>query len=62
LCVLNGLSPRIPRVTITLDPRRTVLDIIYIAITIAFFAVMLGYVRGCERLGRDVAGNEERTQ
>lgn len=38
------------------------LDILYIAITVAFFALMLAYVRGCERLGRDVAGSEERTQ
>jgi len=27
------------------------LDIIYIAVTVAFFALMLAYVRGCERLG-----------
>ena len=27
------------------------LDIVYIALTVAFFALMLAYVRGCERLG-----------
>ena len=35
------------------------LDLAYIVITIAFFSLMLGYVRGCERLGRD-AGAEDR--
>jgi len=34
------------------------LDIIYIAVTVAFFALMLAYVRGCERLGRDETGEE----
>lgn len=28
------------------------LDIAYIALTLAYFGVMLAYVRGCERLGR----------
>ena len=32
------------------------LDFIYIAVTVAFFALMLAYVRGCERLGRDETG------
>jgi hypothetical protein len=27
------------------------LDIAYIALTVAFFALLLAYVRGCERLG-----------
>ncbi len=36
------------------------LDVIYIAVTIAFFALMLAYVAGCERLGRDGTGEEER--
>jgi hypothetical protein len=35
------------------------LDLIYIAVTLVFFGLMLAYVRGCERLGRD-AGGEER--
>ena len=35
------------------------IDIIYIAVTLAFFGLMLAYVRGCERLGRD-ASSEER--
>ena len=31
------------------------LDVIYIAATIAFFALMLAFVRGLESLGRDPA-------
>jgi hypothetical protein len=27
-------------------------DIAYIALTVAFFALMLAYVRGCEHLGK----------
>lgn len=34
------------------------LDIIYIAVTLAFFGLMLAYVRGCERLGRDTTGED----
>jgi hypothetical protein len=29
------------------------LDIVYVLATLGFFAAMLAYVRGCERLGRD---------
>jgi hypothetical protein len=29
-----------------------IIDILYVAGIIAFFAGMLAYVRGCERLGR----------
>ncbi len=36
------------------------LDILYILITLAFFGLMLAYVRGCEHLGRDGTGEEER--
>ncbi len=28
------------------------LDILYIALTLVFFAVMLAYVRGCDSLGK----------
>jgi hypothetical protein len=28
------------------------LDVAYIALTLVFFALMLAYIRGCERLGR----------
>jgi hypothetical protein len=35
-----------------------VIDIIYIAVTLAFFGLMLAYVRGCERLGKDLTGEE----
>ena len=34
-------------------------DAIYVAATIAFFAFMLAYVRGCERLGREASGERE---
>jgi hypothetical protein len=34
-------------------------DAIYVAATIAFFAHMLAYVRGCERLGREASGARE---
>lgn len=35
-------------------------DIAYIALTVGFFALMLAYVRGCERLGRDSTDEAER--
>jgi hypothetical protein len=35
-------------------------DLLYVALTIVFFALMLAYVRGCERLGHDATGEEER--
>ena len=31
------------------------IDLIYVLGTVAFFALMLGYVAACERLGRDSA-------
>jgi hypothetical protein len=37
------------------------LDVVYILGTIAFFALMLLYVRACERLGRDTADRTENT-
>jgi hypothetical protein len=36
------------------------LDAVYILVTLAFFALMLAYVRGCEKLGEDGAGEEDR--
>jgi hypothetical protein len=35
------------------------LDLLYILATLAFFAAMLAYVRGCELLGRDAPDAEE---
>jgi hypothetical protein len=35
-----------------------VLDLVYLLLTLAFFGLMLVYVRGCERLGRDASGEE----
>lgn len=36
-------------------------DIAYIALTLAFFGLMLAYVRGCERLGREATDEEQRS-
>jgi hypothetical protein len=36
------------------------LDLVYILVTLAFFGLMLAYVVGCERLGRDGSGEEQR--
>ena len=33
-------------------------DILYVAGSVAFFALMLGYVAACARLGRAAAGEE----
>jgi hypothetical protein len=35
------------------------IDIAYVAATVAFFAIMHFYVRGCAALGRDRAAEEE---
>ena len=37
------------------------LDLLYIAITIAFFAIMLAYVRGCKVLGREPVHEDDRS-
>lgn len=37
------------------------LDLIYVAVTIVFFALMLGYVRACERLGRGTTDHTDHT-
>lgn len=34
------------------------LDAVYVVLTLAFFALMLGYVRGCDALGRRRDGEE----
>lgn len=36
------------------------LDVVYIAVTLAFFGLMLLYVHACAHLGKDVSGQEER--
>jgi hypothetical protein len=35
------------------------IDALYVALTLAFFALMLALVRGCERLGRRGAEHDE---
>jgi len=39
----------------------SMLDVVYILGTVAFFALMLLYVRACERLGRDTTDRTENT-
>jgi hypothetical protein len=34
------------------------LDVFYLIGTLAFFALMLAYVKGCERLGKDATEAE----
>lgn len=34
-------------------------DLLYVALTLVFFAVMLAYVAGCDRLGRIGEGSSE---
>jgi hypothetical protein len=34
------------------------LDIVYVVVTVAFFALMLAFVRGLEILGRGAIGEE----
>ena len=36
------------------------LDAVYILVTLVFFGLMLAYVRGCEHLGKDGTGEQER--
>ena len=36
------------------------LDVVYILVTVAFFALMIAYVRACVHLGRDGTGEQER--
>jgi hypothetical protein len=36
------------------------LDVMYVLVTLAFFALMLLFVRACENLGRDGSSERER--
>jgi hypothetical protein len=36
------------------------LDVVYILVTLAFFALMLAYVLGCRHLGKEGTGEEDR--
>ena len=38
-----------------------ILDLVYVAVTVAFFALMIAYVSGCERLGREPGEKEQRS-
>ena len=35
-------------------------DVLYIGITVGFFALMLAYISGCSALGREEASDTER--
>ena len=35
-------------------------DVIYVGIVVAFFALMLAYIRGCVALGREETSETER--
>jgi uncharacterized membrane protein len=39
----------------------SMIDLIYVGVTVVFFVLMLLYVRACERLGRDTTDSTERT-
>lgn len=34
------------------------LDVVYVVLTLGFFAIMLAYIRGCEVLGREDTNKE----
>ena len=36
------------------------MDLLYVVGTVAFFGLMLAYVRACQALGRNTDGKEER--
>jgi hypothetical protein len=38
------------------------LDVLYVIGTVAFFGLMLAYIRACEGLGHDAEHGEDRTQ
>ena len=38
------------------------LDMLYVIGTVAFFGLMLAYVRGCEGLGHETEPDEDRVQ
>jgi hypothetical protein len=47
--------------SVNLQLDASMLDLIYVLGTIAFFVLMLLYVRACERLGRDTTDHTEHT-
>ena len=57
-------KPHASVLRMTPGDRNDMIDIIYVAGTVAFFALMLAYVAGCERLGAmsdaDLAVGESR--
>lgn len=35
------------------------IDVLYVAVTVLFFALMIAYARGCQALGRDALTDPE---
>jgi hypothetical protein len=61
---LRGLNAALRRVNtrdgVSLFPLvKTMIDFLYIAGTICFFALMIVYIRGCDKLGRSAANKEQ---
>lgn len=53
---------RIAFLPVNEPPRNhAMLDLAYVALSVAFFALMLWYTRGCERLGRDKEAPETKS-
>jgi hypothetical protein len=46
--MVTGLRAHLDRVN--LQGGTTLLDLVYIGLTILFFVIAIGYVRGCEKL------------
>jgi hypothetical protein len=42
----------------TPQPEARMLDLVYLALTLLFFVLMLAYVRGCDALGRRHEGED----
>jgi len=42
-----------------LQKRRSVIDVVYVLVSVSFFGLMAGYVAGCNRLGRVADAEQE---
>jgi len=58
---LCGFNPVFVRLLSVCRHPQFMIDLIYVLGTIGFFALMLLYVRACERLGRDTTDRTENT-
>ena len=58
----TAATPPLPLMVWNTSHRRiAVIDIVYVLAIVAFFALMLLYVRACERLGRNAEDPTERS-